>query len=164
MTFPRIARIALLLSLAFLLLTFILADRWGISHARVANARPTAVDAESEGCRLTSLSGTYGFAFSGYVNTGSSASPAYTPVAAAGTFMFHPDGTITRSFNISFGGTIVPVNDHGTYSLDSTDCNFTANLPDVGETWNLIPVEGGLQIDFFVNPGPRIGAGTMTHR
>lgn len=129
-----------------------------------SKSRPAAVLAETEGCRLTSLSGTYGFAFSGYFNTGSSASPAYTPVAAAGTFTFHPAGTLTRSFNISFGGTIFPANDSGTYSLDSTDCNFTANLPDAGETWNLIPVEGGLQIDFFVNPGPRIGAGTMTHQ
>ena len=43
-----------------------------------SKSRPAAVLAETEGCRLTSLSGTYGFAFSGYFNTGSSASPAYT--------------------------------------------------------------------------------------
>ena len=120
--------------------------------------------AEADSCRLTTLNGTYGFAFSGYVNTGSSASPAYTPLAAAGTVTFHSNGTLSRSFNARFGGSIFPVNDTGTYSLDSGDCNFTANLPAVGETWNLIPVEGGLQIEFFVNPDPRIGAGTMTRQ
>lgn len=127
-------------------------------------SRPAAVHADTNGCRLTTLNGTYGFAFSGYFNTGSSTSPAYTPIAAAGTLTFHPGGTLSRAFNISFGGTIFPVSDMGTYSLDSNDCNFTANLPEAGETWNLIPVEGGLQLNFFVNPGPRIGAGTMTHQ
>src|ERR1700746_1466221 len=81
-----------------------------------SKSRPTAVLAETEGCRLTSLSGTYGFAFSGYFNTGSSASPAYTPIAAAGTFTFHPAGTLTRSFNISFGGTSFSGDESGNYS------------------------------------------------
>jgi hypothetical protein len=127
-------------------------------------SRPAVALAESNGCRLTMLNGTYGFAFSGYFNSGSSDAPAYTPLAAAGTITFRPGGTLNRTFNISFGGTIFPVGDMGTYSLDSNSCNFTATLPEAGETWNLIPVEGGLQINFFVNPGPRIGAGTMTHQ
>lgn len=128
-------------------------------------SKPAAVLAQTNSCQLTNLNGTYGFAFSGYVNTKTAAgSPVYTPLAAAGTITFHSDGTLTRAFNASFGGTIFSVNDAGTYSLDSNDCNFTANLPDVGETWNLIPVARGSQIDFFVNPGPRIGAGTMTHQ
>jgi hypothetical protein len=48
------------------------------------------------GCRLTALNGTYGFAFNGYVNTGSPI--PFTPLAAAGTITFHPDGTFSRSF------------------------------------------------------------------
>lgn len=127
-------------------------------------SKPAAVFAETNSCRLTTLHGNYGFAFSGYVNTGSPTSPSYTPLAAAGTITFQADGMLSRSFNASFGGAISPVIDTGTYSLDSGDCNFTANLPAAGETWNLIPVEGGLQIEFFVNPGPRIGAGTLTRQ
>lgn len=123
-----------------------------------------ALAEETNSCRLTTLSGTYGFAFSGYFNSGSANSPAYTPIAGAGTFTFHPGGTLSRFFNISFGGAIFPVSDTGTYSLDSNDCNFTATLPNAGETWNLIPVQEGQQIDFFVNPSPRIGAGTMTRQ
>lgn len=128
-----------------------------------SKSKPAAVLAQTNGCQLTTLAGTYGFAFSGYFNTGKLPDP-FTPIAAAGTFTFHNDGTVSRAFNISFGGTIFPVNDTGTYSLDSSDCNFTANLPDAGETWNLIPVARGSQIEFFVNPGPRIGAGTLTHQ
>ena len=127
-------------------------------------SKPAAVLAQTDSCQLKSLNGTYGFAFSGYFNSKTSGSPAYTPVAAAGTITFHSDDTLTRAFSISFGGTIFPVSDTGSYSLDSNDCNFTANLPDAGEIWNLIPVAGGSQLDFFVNPGPRIGAGTMTRQ
>lgn len=129
-----------------------------------SKTKPTAVLAQTNSCQLTSLNGTYGFAFSGYVNTKTTGLPVYTPIAAAGTITFHADGTLSRAFNASFGGTIFSVNDSGSYSLDANDCNFTANLPEAGETWNLIPVAGGAQIDFFVNPGPRIGAGTLARQ
>jgi hypothetical protein len=119
------------------------------------------VFAESDSCSLRSLGATYGFAFSGYVNTGAPAN--FTPVSAAGTMAFRPDGTLTRSFNVSFGGSIFPVSDHGTYSLNS-DCTFTASLPMAGETWDLITVDQGKQIEFFVNTAGRVGAGTLTRQ
>jgi hypothetical protein len=121
------------------------------------------VFAESNSCNLEHLSGVYGFSFTGYFHTGTPV--AFTPLAAAGTITFHSDGTLNRSFSGSFGGGLFTVSDTGTYSLDSNgDCNFTANLPNAGETWNFIPVEGGLQIEFFVNTAGRIGAGTLTRQ
>jgi hypothetical protein len=113
-----------------------------------------------EGCRVTTLNGRYGFAFNGYIST---ASPVpFTPLAAAGTITFHSDGSFSRSFNASFGGTVFPVNDaDDTYALNP-DCTFKATVP--GESWVLIPVEGGLQIEFFVNTEGRVGAGTLTHQ
>jgi len=78
---------------------------------------------------------------------------------------FQPDGTITRSFNLSFGGSIFPIGDPGTYSLDSNgDCGFTANFPESGEVWNLTTVQEGKQIDFFINTSGRVGAGTLTRQ
>jgi hypothetical protein len=124
-----------------------------------SRSKPAAVFAEGNGCRLTALNGTYGFAFNGYF--GSSA--PFTPLAAAGTITFHPDGTVKRAFDGSFGGALFSVNDSGSYTVNQ-DCTFTAGLPEAGETWNLIPVEAGLQIEFFVNTSGRVGAGTMTHQ
>ena len=71
--------------------------------------------------------------------------------------------SISRSFNVSVGGTIASIKDSGSYSLNQ-DCTFTANLPEVGEVWNLIPVEGGKQLKFFVNISGRVGAGTLTQQ
>jgi len=118
-----------------------------------------AVFAESTSCSLRNLTNTYGFSFAGYVGS----SNPYTPIAAAGTISFRPDTTLTRNFNGSFGGSLFPVNDSGTYSLNA-DCTFTANLPLAGETWNLIPVDDGKQIEFFVNTPGRVGAGTLTRQ
>ena|SRR5215469_4517446 len=124
-------------------------------------SKPAVVLAQTDSCSLRTLRGAYGFSFLGYVNTGA---PAYfTPVAAAGTINFVPDGTLTRSFNVSFGGSIFPVNDAGTYSLNP-DCTFTADLPKAGEMWNLIPVDNGRQIEFFINTAGRAGAGTLTRQ
>ena len=115
--------------------------------------------AQSRGCSLRSLDSTYGFSFAGYVG---SATP-YTPVAAAGTIAFEPDGTLTRNFNFSFGGTIIAgLNDSASYSLNS-DCTFSTTLPS-GEMWNLIPVDNGKQIEFFVNASGTVGAGTLTRQ
>jgi hypothetical protein len=127
----------------------------------ITKSKPAVVLAETDGCRLTTLSGGYGFSFNGYFNTGTPV--AFTPLAAAGTITFRPDGTLKRDFSGSFGGGLFTVKDSGTYSLNQ-DCTFTANLPMAGETWNLIPVELGLQIEFFVNTPGRVGAGTLTRQ
>jgi hypothetical protein len=115
--------------------------------------------AHLDGCTLKSLSGPYAFSFAGYFGS----SNPYTPIAAAGTFTFQPDGTLTRAFNVSFGGSVFSSNDSGTYSVDP-DCTFTANLPQAGEVWNLIPIENGRQLDFFINTTGRVGSGTLARQ
>lgn len=115
------------------------------------------VYAESNGCELKSLNGIYGFSFAGYFGD---ASP-FIPVAGAGMFTFRSDGTVLRRANASFGGGLFTINDGGTYVLNE-DCSFTANVP--GETWDLIPVAEGKQLEFFVNTPLRTGAGTMTRQ
>lgn len=120
-------------------------------------SKPVAVLAETNRCRLTILNGSYGFPFSGYFGDSS----PYIPVAGAGTFTFRPDGTVLRRANASFGGGLFTLNDSGTYVLNE-DCSFSANVP--GETWDLIPVDEGKQLEFFVNTPLRTAAGTMTHQ
>lgn len=117
-------------------------------------------------CPVASLNATYGFAFAGYASSGPPPAvkiTSFTPVAAAGTITFQSNGNLNRSFNVSFGGNIASISDSGSYSLNQ-DCTFTANLPEVGEVWNLIPVEGGKQLKFFVNTPGRVGAGTLTQQ
>lgn len=113
--------------------------------------------AESNGCQLNSLSGVYGVPFLGYFGDSS----PFIPVAAAGTFTFRSDGTVHRHFHASFGGSLFPIDDDGTY-VRNEDCSFTANVP--GETWDLIPVAEGKQLEFFINTPLRTAAGTMTRQ
>jgi hypothetical protein len=115
------------------------------------------VFAESNGCQMKSLSGVYGVPFLGYFGDSS----PYIPVAGAGTFTFRSDGTVHRRFNASFGGGLFSIDDDGTYVLNA-DCSFAANVP--GETWDLIPVAEGRQLEFFVNTPLRTAAGTMTRQ
>ena len=126
----------------------------------ITKSQPAVALAQTNGCQLATLSGPYAFSFSGYVNTGPK---AFTPLAAAGTISFQPEGTLKRNFSGSFGGSLFTVPDSGSYSLNE-DCTFTANLPQVGETWNLIPADRGEQIEFFINTAGRVGAGTLTHQ
>lgn len=123
------------------------------------------VFAQSTSCSIPNLNATYGFSFEGFGTSRSPQTPlridAFFPVAAAGTITFGPSGVLSRSFSVSFGGTISPIADSGNYSINP-DCTFTADLPGVGETWNLVPVDGGKQIEFFINTAGRVGAGILT--
>ena len=117
-------------------------------------------------CPVTTLNSVYGFAFEGYAASGlppAAKINSSIPVAAAGTLSFQSNGNLSRSFNISFGGAITSISDSGNYSLNQ-DCTFTANLPEVGEAWNLIPVEGAKQLKFFINTPGRVAAGTLTQQ
>lgn len=121
--------------------------------------KPTVAHAQSEGCRLTTLNGSYAFSTNGYANTG--APGPLTPLAGAGVISFRPDGSLKRAFSVSVGGTIFTLKDPGSYSLNE-DCTFEATLPEVGEKWNLIPADHGEQIEFFVNKTGSVVAGTLT--
>jgi hypothetical protein len=113
-----------------------------------------------------SLNANCGFSFEGFTTDGPP-NPVklgvFSPVAAAGTITFEPNGALSRSFTASVGGAIFPVVDSGSYSINP-DCTFTANLPEVGETWNLILVNGGKQIEFLVNTPGRVGAGILSQQ
>ena len=122
-------------------------------------SNPAAVLAETNECRLTILNGTYGFPYSGYYGD----SAPFTPVAAAGTLAFRPDGTVLERANASFGGGLFTINNYlGSYVLNE-DCSFSASLYG-SETWDLIPVDEGKQLEFFVNTPLRTAAGTMTRQ
>jgi hypothetical protein len=124
------------------------------------------VFAQPSDCATTSLNATYGFAFEGYATSGPPGAVkigAFFPVAAGGTISFQSNGGLNRSFNVSVGGAIFPVSDTGSYT-QNPDCTFTVSLPQAGETWNLVPVNGGKQLDFFVNTPGRVGAGTLNEQ
>jgi hypothetical protein len=116
-------------------------------------------------------SGVYGLAVEGFNDGGQQGSftiDNFYPLSGAGTFIFTPSspdafsGTVSRHLFVSFGGAVVspPISDSGPYS-QNPDCTFSATFADVGEVWNLITVQDGRQIKFFVNaPGSAV-AGTM---
>ena len=127
--------------------------------------KPAAVVlAEADSCNLKSLSGAYGFSYSGYFHPDPNSGPLvvdFAPVAAGGTVTFSPDGNISRSFHVSVGPSIYFVNDSGSYVLNP-NCTFTASVG--GETWEMTPVEEGKQIDFFVNTPGRVGAAVLARK
>lgn len=116
-------------------------------------------------CSISTLKASYGFATTGFINF-SSPGPSHVddffPVAVAGTVKFRSDGTVSRSVKVSLGGSIFPVIDSGTYTLNS-DCTFTVNHGN-GEVWILTPVKHGTELMFFVNDAGGVGAGTLVQQ
>ncbi len=119
-------------------------------------------------------SGIYGLAVEGFNNggqPGSLTTDNFYPLSGAGTFAFTPSspeassGIATRHLFVNFGGAVVtpPISDSGPYS-QNPDCTFSATFTDVGEVWNLITVEDGKQVKFFVNAPGSVVAGTMVRQ
>jgi len=118
--------------------------------------------------------GTYGLAVEGFNNGGQSGSLTidnFYPLSGAGTFTFVPSspgassGTASRHLFVNFGGAVVtpPISDTGPY-FQNPDCTYSATFTDVGEVWNLITVEDGKQVKFFVNAPGSVVAGTMVRQ
>lgn len=125
---------------------------------------PRMVVAE-DGCSISSLKATYGFATTGFINfsqSGPSRVGDFFPIAVAGTVKFQSDGQVSRSVHVSLGGAIFPVVDAGNYSLNS-DCTFTVNHGN-GEVWIVTPVKHGAELEFFVNDPGGVGAGTLAQQ
>lgn len=117
-------------------------------------------------CGPATVVGTYGFAISGLTNpvpNGPQTISGFYPIAGAGTFTFDGSSTVSRSFTVSFGGAIFPVNDSGTYTLDST-CTGSATFPDAQETWNLVVVKNGKEINTMIASDGRVVAGTLSRQ
>ncbi len=119
-------------------------------------------------------SGIYGLAVEGFNDggqPGSLTTDNFYPLSGAGTFAFTPSspeassGTVVRHLFVNFGGAVVtpPISDSGPYS-QNPDCTFSATFTDVGEVWNLITVEDGKQVKFFVNAPGSVVAGTMVRQ
>jgi hypothetical protein len=69
------------------------------------------------------------------------------PVAAAGTIPpFQSNGNLTRSFNVSFGGTIVPISDSGSYHSIRIALSRRIYLRSE-RSGILVPVEGGKELN-----------------
>ena len=115
--------------------------------------------------------GVYGFAVEGLNDGGQQGSftiGSFYPLSGAGTFAFTPDGpratsgTVSRYLFVNFGGAVIspPISDSGPYS-QNPDCTFSVTFTDVGEVWNIVPVDGGKRLEFFVSAPGSVVAGTM---
>ena len=77
------------------------------------------------------------------------------PVAAAGTIPpFQSNGNLTRSFNVSLGGTIVPISDSGSYHSIRIALSRRIYLRSE-RSGILVPVEGGKELKFMHVPYKR---------
>jgi hypothetical protein len=134
-------------------------------------ARTTVAHAANACSGTPKPSGVYGLAVEGFNDGGQPGSLTmdnFYPLSGAGTFAFTPSspeassGTVSRHLFINFGGAVVspPITDSGPYS-QNPDCTFSATFTDVGEVWNLITVEDGKQVKFFVDAPGSVVAGTM---
>jgi hypothetical protein len=137
-------------------------------------ARMTVAYAQEACTGVPKPLGVYGLAVEGFNDGGQQGSlpiGSFYPLSSAGTFTFIPSsagarsGTVSRHLFVNFGGAVVspPIDDSGPYS-QNPDCTFSATFTDVGEVWRLVTVEGGKQLDFFVDAPGSVVAGIMTRQ
>jgi len=84
---------------------------------------------------------------------------AFYPVAVSGTLTFDGVEKVSRAFVFSFAGMPSPVNDSGTYQVNS-DCTASANFPGTGETFDLVVVDKKTATFINATTGA-VGAGTL---
>ena len=121
----------------------------------------TGVVKADAGCTNASLKGAYATAINGLITfeTPPQRIGAFYPVAVSGTLTFDGVKNVSRAFVFSFAGTASPVNDEGTYQVNS-DCTASASFPATGETFDLVVVDR--QTATFINATTgAIGAGTL---
>ena len=134
----------------------------------------SVADAEGPCAGVPDPSGKYGLAVEGFNDGGQQGSftiDSFYPLSGAGTLNFVPgrpgatSGTVYRYLFLNFGGALIspPIEDSGPYSQNA-DCTFSATFTDVGEVWNLVPVNGGNELKFFVSAPGSVVAGTMTRQ
>jgi len=113
------------------------------------------------GCTNKSLKGAYATAINGFITfeTPPKLVGAFYPIAVSGTLTFDGVGSVSRAFVFSFAGVPSPVNDAGTYQVNS-DCTASANFPATSETFDLVVVDK--QTATFINAtSGAVGAGTL---
>lgn len=94
-----------------------------------------ATEAQSRECSNASLRGAYGF------QTGGIIVPAGTPRSNLGRYVFDGASNFTNALTVNDNGTIIPVTDAGTYTVNA-DCTGTI-FPDSGGTVEIVLVDGG---------------------
>ena len=119
------------------------------------------------GCTASTIAGSYGFAIDGLVTPVFKGEPQhidnFIPGALAGTFSFDGQQTVSRAYTLSIGGLLIPINDSSTYTVNS-DCTGSAIFSDVGETWNLVIVNGGREIKAMDATPGFVVAGVLTRQ
>jgi len=86
--------------------------------AALALAIAPAAKAQGKGCSTSTLKGTYAQKDTGFITS----PPALAgPFAGVSTVTFDGNGTVTSSGMVSLNGTIIPVTQKGTYTVNA-DC------------------------------------------
>src|SRR3974377_666774 len=113
------------------------------------------------GCTNRSLTGAYATALNGLITfqTPPQQIGVCSPVAVSGTLTFDGQGNVARNFIFSGGGLASPVNDSGTYQVNS-DCTASADFPATGETFDFAVVDKKTATFINANSGAS-GAGTL---
>jgi hypothetical protein len=94
-----------------------------------------AAGTHARACSNASLRGAYGF------QTGGIIVPDGTPRGNLGRWVFDGAGNFTNALTVNDNGTIIPVTDAGTYTVNA-DCTGTIS-PDSGGSDDIVLVDGG---------------------
>lgn len=123
--------------------------------------------AESHGCTNAILSGGYGAATTGLINSSSNTTditiPTFVSFAEVVHFIFDGGGNISGSSTADFGGTSFPATFTGTYSV-KPNCtgNLTINAGANGIIHrDLVVVDGGREVEFVSTDPGLVIAGSM---
>ena len=98
-----------------------------------------SVFAKDQACSNASLKGSYGFYSPGFDV------PARTPRLAVGRETFDGNGNYTNTITINNNGTLIHLNDFGTYTVNA-DCTGTIFNTASGATFQFVLVDGGKEI------------------
>ena len=125
--------------------------------------------AQSEACMQSgfaecSLNGAYGFVYTGLVAIKSTPGRIddYNPLAAAGMWTFHGDGTFDATDTLTLNGNVVSRRYSGTYSINS-DGTGSAQFTSLGLTHsrNLVIVARGNRVEFVQTEPGYLVVGSM---
>jgi len=101
------------------------------------------------GCSNSTLTGNYGFSFSGFTTKTKSANSKLVPFYGEGLFTFDGMGSASATYTYSInGGGGVPNNPYTANYTVSTDCtgSMTANPPSIGDDFAFVIVSGGAEV------------------
>jgi hypothetical protein len=106
-------------------------------------------------CSVTTLRGTYLFAFDGVQVTGQD----HRPFAAAGYEVYHGTGTVDGVFSVSEHGTITRnLRLSGTYTVNA-DCTGTVTYPEINAHYDEFMAPDGSLFTFLQTDPGSVGSG-----